>query len=260
MHFKISLSHPANTVIPINYQYPLSAALYRIMAKGDASYAAFLHETGYGKGFKLFSFSQINSSFRLQKDRMQLLNSQMDFTVSFHLPQAMENFIKGLFQSECIEIADKESKASFNILSVETLPNPLQLHQPTEMMQTMMQPLSAVVAGLHNPKGNYDFISPDDPGFADSLIFNWRSKIAGCHDEQIAATALLMLEIIPQKQPFKSRLITIKAGTPAQTKIRGWTNLAIKATAEKRWLELLLNAGIGLYNAMGCGCVQILTT
>ncbi len=41
--------------IPINYPYPLSAAIYRIIAKGNADYADFLDGQGYGKGFKLFT-------------------------------------------------------------------------------------------------------------------------------------------------------------------------------------------------------------
>lgn len=66
-----------------------------------------------------------------------------------------------------------------------------------------------------------------------------------------------MMEVIPAKQPFKSRLITIKADTPEQTKIRGWMNFTLKVTAERRFVELLLNAGVGVYNSMGSGCVGV---
>lgn len=63
-------------VISLNYQYPLSAAIYRIIAKGNAAYAHFLHEQGYGKkdkGFKLFTFSQLNVPFKIEGDRMWLM-------------------------------------------------------------------------------------------------------------------------------------------------------------------------------------------
>ncbi len=65
MRFKLFLaSQTAGAIIPINYQYPLSAAIYRILAKVDADYATFLHEKGYvvGEGlkhFKLFTFSDL---------------------------------------------------------------------------------------------------------------------------------------------------------------------------------------------------------
>lgn len=52
-------------VLPINYQYPLSAAIYKIPDQADAEYAAFLRKSGYGKGFKLFTFSDIGCPFRI---------------------------------------------------------------------------------------------------------------------------------------------------------------------------------------------------
>lgn len=256
MQFKITLhSLQPQPLIPINYPYPLSSALYRIIAKGDAGYAAFLHELGYGKGFKLFTFSQINCPFRIEGDRLHLQGEELWFTVSFHLPQAMENFIKGLFQSERIDIADKHSRASFTVKSIESLPDSLSPFKNSEIVNIALKPLSPIVVGLQNDKGNYDFLAPDDARFAESLLYNWRGKIASCFDEHAAASALLLTEITPMRQPFKSRLITIKADTPEMTQIRGWLNFGLKVTGEKRFVELLLNAGAGLYNAMGCGAV-----
>jgi len=97
-------------ILPINYQYPLSAVIYKIISKGDASYANFLHELGYGKGFKLFTFSQLQVPFVIEGDRMQLKNTDANLQIAFHLPQAMESFVKGLFQSERIDITDKNRK------------------------------------------------------------------------------------------------------------------------------------------------------
>lgn len=255
MRFKLSLERRAGDLLPINYQYPLSAAIYRIIAKGDEAYANMLHEQGYGKGFKLFTFSQINTPFKIEGDRLRLLGSEANFQIAFHLPQAMESFVKGLFQSEEIVIADKHSKVSFTVKSIESLPNPLQQYKENEIVSISLKPLSTVVAGLQNEKGNYDFLSPEDPRFVESLKYNWHSKIATCYDLVTGSSALLMMELLPMKNPPKSRLITIKADTDQETKIRGWMNFELKVTAEKRFVELLMNAGVGVYNSMGCGCV-----
>ncbi|TZF81280.1 CRISPR-associated endoribonuclease Cas6 [Pedobacter sp. BS3] len=259
MRFKIVLSAlRPGVVIPINYQYILSSAIYRIITKGDSAYAGFLHTSGYGKGFKLFTFSQISCPFKIAGDRLQLLGDELSFQVAFHLPPAAENFVKGLFQSEHIDIADKRSKATFSVRSVESLPDPLQGYKDNVVINIQLKPLSPVVAGLQNEKGNYVFLSPDDARFADSLIYNWRNKIATCYDEATAAAALLMMEVTPLKQPFKSRLIAIKAGTPQETKIRGWMNFGLKVTGEKRFVEILMNAGCGVYNSQGMGFVELL--
>lgn len=257
MRFLIKLAKKQGESIPINYPYPLSAAIYRIIAKGNAEYADFLHGQGYGKGFKLFTFSQLNGPFQLAGDRLRLNGQDASFQVAFHLPEAMASFVKGLFQSEQIDIADKQSRISFSVNSVESLPNSLQQYKENELVHIQVKPLSPIVAGLQNEKGNYDFLSPEDPRFVESLVYNWRSKISTCYDESTAAGALLMMEIIPMKYPFKSRLMTIKANTPEETRIRGWMNFGLRLTAEKRFLELLLNAGVGVYNSMGCGCVEV---
>jgi len=258
MQIKITLSALTHKpLLPVNYSYPLSAAIYRIISKGNAAYAEFLHEEGYGKGFKFFSFSQLQCNFRVEGDRFHLLQNEAVFKIGFHLPKAMETFVKGLFQSEQIDIADKKSKAVFRVVSVESLPDPLQSFKENEIVHVQLNPLSPVVAGLRTEDGKYRFLSPEQPDFSESLIFNWRSKISTCFDEAAAAAALLMMEVAPMKTLFKSRLITIKADTAEETKIRGWMNFGLKVTAEKRFTALLLNTGAGVYNAQGMGFVEI---
>lgn len=260
MRFKITLqAKESNCVIPINYQYPLSSALYKIIAKGNERYAGFLHNTGYGKGFKFFTFSDIRCPFEIKGDRLYLKKDKITLIVCFHVPEAMESFIKGLFASEKIDIADKKSKVSFQVVSVESLPNPMASYKENEIVPIQITPISPVVAGIPNDRGHDDYLAPDSALFIENLIYNWRSKIAVCYDEDTAMNALLILEIIPTKHTFKSRLITIKGDTKEESKIRGWVNFELKSTAEKRFLELLLNGGVGLYNAQGMGCVELRT-
>ncbi len=260
MRFKISLRpQTPEPELMWNYNYPLSSAIYRIIAKGDAAYATFLHERGYGKGFKLFTFSQINCPFNIEGDHLRLLGEELSLQVAFHLPKAMESFVKGLFQSEKIDITDSKLKAHFNVKSIESIAEPFGEHAENVIINTRLKPLSPMVAGLKNDRKMYDFLSPEDPRFAESLIYNWRNKIASCYDEMTASAALLMVEVVPMKQPFKSRLMTIKEDLKQESKIRGWMNFGLKVTAEKRYLKLLLNSGAGLYNSMGCGFVEVVT-
>lgn len=258
MNFCLTLqSIEPNPCIPVNYQYPLSAALYRIIAKGNAQYARFLHQTGYGKGFKFFTFSQINCPFRIIGDRLKIQDYELSFRISFHLPETTENFIKGLFQSECLDIADKKSRARFTVKSIVACPNPLARYPENEIVNATLKPTSQVVAGMPKDDRKYDYLSPGDVRFTESLLYNWRSKIATCYEETTAQRAFLLMETAPVKLPFKSRLITVKAGTPEETKVRGWLNFELRVTAERRFVELLLNAGAGLYNAMGFGGVEV---
>src|SRR5699024_10914126 len=133
MRFKLNLYKTFGNEIPINYQYPLSAAIYRILNKGDAEYASFLHEKGYGKGYKFFTFSDLKLKFKLvNDDRMRLLEERVSFYVHFHLPEASRTFVEGLFKSEEIVIADRKSKVVFRVQSIFSMDNPLKEMEPRE--------------------------------------------------------------------------------------------------------------------------------
>jgi CRISPR-associated endoribonuclease Cas6 len=262
MHFLLTLSTSnAQQQLPANYQYPLSAVIYRILQRADNEYADFLHNSGYKKeeslkSFKLFSFSDIKTPFRNIGDRLLLLTQNAELVVSFHLPKAAENFIKGIFSNQQIEIGDKKSRVIFFIDQVTSLPLSL---TDSEVQEVMLNPISPLVAGIKNDKGEYSFLSPEHPEFIRLLLYNWKEKYATVYGTQEAGNvfAYTKMEVIFYANPPKSRLITIKAYSPAETKIRGFINFRLKVHAGKEALELLLNAGAGVYNSLGMGCMEI---
>lgn len=257
----LTLHRRAGDAVPINYQYPLSAAIYRILAKGDTEYARFLHETGYGKGYKFFTFSDLSLRYKRVDDRLFLTHPIVSVVVCFHLPEASQTFVQGLFRSEEIVIADKKSKAVFNVQSVVALESPLKDLSENQVAQITVRPSSALVTGSKNDEGNYEFYAPDHPDFAESLLYSWRNKIIACWDEDTASEATLIVEAAPYENPFRSRLITIKDNSPTErTRIRGFLNFKLRLTAERRFLDLAFNAGMGLYSAQGMGCVERVIT
>lgn len=261
MKLKLILSTiKSDKTIPVNYQYPLASAIYKILQNADAEYSAFLHETGYGKGFKLFTFSDIKCPFKLDGDRLLLLSNKIELIVCFHLPKAAETFIKGLFMSQQIDIADRKSKTSFTVEQVESLSSPLDPFQKDEEIEILLRPLSPIVCGLKNETRNYTFLSPTDDRYEEMLFVNWDEKCKAVFEneeaEQIMESAFIQVFLL--KNPPKSRLVTIKANTDAETKIRGFNNFEINVKGKKEAVELLLNSGVGLYNAQGMGCVEVI--
>lgn len=244
-------------IIPINYQYPLSAAIYKIIENADGEYAHFLHEHGYGKGFKHFTFSDISCPFRIKEDRLLLQSPTLSFQIAFYMPKASQSFVQGLFMSQQIDIADKKSKAQFSVQSVELLSNPLDEFDDEEIITGLVKPISPIVCGTKNEAGHYDFSNPEVAEFSENLIFNWREKIKTQYDEATAEGADLNITISFYKNHPKSRLVTIKSGSKEETKIRGFMNFKMEIRAEKRFVELAMNSGFGLYNAVGMGCVDL---
>ena len=51
MRFKLSLQTEIFSLLPFNYQYPLSSAIYKIIQRADRESAAFLQYTGCGVDF-----------------------------------------------------------------------------------------------------------------------------------------------------------------------------------------------------------------
>lgn len=259
MRFRITLEiDEGDGMLPINYQYPLSAAIYRIINKGDAEYAKFLHDRGYGKGYKFFCFSDIRTPFIIKGDRFVLKGDGIEVKVCFHLPEAMKNFVQGLFASEKIEIGDKISRQSFIVKGIEGLDSGLGRFKSNEFVNIAIKPISPLVVGMKNEKWNYDYLRPDDERFVDMFIYNWREKIKAFYGADIADNAILIVNKENCSKPCKSRLITIKSGSPNETKVKGFVNFKLNIQAECRFAELLLNTGAGLYNAQGLGCMEII--
>lgn len=73
MRFKLILEvnrKAFGNLLPLNYQYEQSAAIYKILASASEEYANWLHDNGYkfgrGKRFKLFTFSP----FKIEKRKV----------------------------------------------------------------------------------------------------------------------------------------------------------------------------------------------
>lgn len=267
MRFLITLSPAGSAVVlPVNYQYPLAAAIYSIIQQADEVYADFLHETGYGntstlKRFKLFTFSDLRVPFHIRGDRLYLLGSTVQLTVCFHISDAAENFIKGLFMNQQLDIADEKSKGSFTVQQVEAV-NPFTgISINNGKAEALLQPMSPMVVGRKNLKGNYDYLSPEDEDFIPMLKRNIMEKYDSVNELNDECYRFLHNQINVETvfffHPPRSRLITIKAGTEAETRVRGFDKFRLHVKAPEDILELILNSGCGIYNAMGMGCVGV---
>jgi len=257
MRFKLTLRTNPGALLPFNYQYPLSAAVYCIIETADTEFATFLHDKGYGHGFKnfkLFTFSDIRTPFQKQGDRMRLTSGEAELTICFYMPLAAENFIKGLFINQQLEVADRITRTIFQIVQVESLVEVI-----ADRTRVVLHPLSPIVVGRKNDRGHYDYRSPEDADFAECLYYNWMEKCAAVglpvavgYEEQEVSIDVLLFHHPPQQ-----RLITIKGGTSAETKIRGYTKFRLEVEAPREMIEVALGGGLGLHNAQGMGCVGV---
>ncbi|MFA5535318.1 MAG: CRISPR-associated endoribonuclease Cas6, partial [Mariniphaga sp.] len=65
MRIKLTLNRTTKQrMLPMDYQYYISAWIYKVLFQADKNFAQFLHEKGYGQSdtklYKLFCFSRLN--------------------------------------------------------------------------------------------------------------------------------------------------------------------------------------------------------
>ena len=136
MRFNLTLRVNARKygrILPLNYQYEMSAAIYKVLSSADKDFAAWLHDNGFqtdnGKQFKLFTFSRLQipkNGFRIIKQSNQLeLNTQtVDFQISFLPENSTQTFIGGVFENRTFEIGGRGAKVQFEVEGIELLPPP----------------------------------------------------------------------------------------------------------------------------------------
>ena len=252
--------------IPFNYQYLLTGWLYRVLADADGEYARFLHEHGYQvasgawscKTFKLFTFSDLRMQgyeVRPREGCFLLTSPVVEWTLSFYVDQAAEAFIMGLFQDQYLTLVNRQFRTELAVERVETLALPPLADELT------LRTLSPIVVAEKDDTGMDQYLHPYDDAFGPRLLTNlidkYRSARIGADDE-VDELDLKNFSYEPLTKPdrLRSRLVTIKEGSPQETKVRGWYNLDFRLTGPAEVLEAGFLAGLGRYNAEGFGCVR----
>jgi CRISPR-associated endoribonuclease Cas6 len=257
MIFQIDLrrTSPENK-LPLSYQYELSACIYKVLAKADKEYTDFLHDKGYqykNKSFKFFSFSNLDCyPYIIDKvDQVIILKKDCSFVISFYVDKAAERFIMGLFQDQKFTLGNQYAKVDFEVGQITSLPMPIFKDK------IVLKPTSPIVIGKKNEEGNDDYLPPDHSDFEAIFIQNLIDKYISIHQKVPLEWAEHPIGIkIVEDQKMRSKLVTIKANTKEETKVRGFENFVFELTAPEELIELALLAGVGKMNAEGFGKIS----
>lgn len=255
MRFKLTLAVEKNVFgnkLPINYTYPVSSWIYRVLYQGDAVYSAWLHDNGFTDGnkrFKFFVFSNLYiPKINLEGDRLCILSDTVTLYLSFLPEKSTEGFIRGLFQNQTFSLGDKRSRVQFTVQQIELIPLPKL--EKIESYRT----LSPVVVAT-NEDGHLQYISPEQNDYPLLLKNNLTEKYKIYYQKDFTGSPDFEFELL---SPAKARLITIKSGTPEEIKVKGY-HYSFKLKADPELLHLLFEAGAGEKNALGFGMVGALS-
>jgi CRISPR-associated endoribonuclease Cas6 len=174
MRIKLKLiPREAKCFIPLNYQHPLSAAIYKILSAANIVYANFLHQKGYlsidGKPLKLFTFSFLSiPGVKLVNNTLGIFNFPT-ITLQISSPlidDFIQNLVIGLFENQELVIGNRQTVGRFTIQTVESLAAP-DLVSPVKFK--CLSPF--VVSTMKERDGRLQthYFRPDDPELGEAL-------------------------------------------------------------------------------------------
>lgn len=258
MMFKITLrlNRRYGDLLPLNYQYEQSAVIYRILAQADRQYSSWLHENGYvvngTKRFKLFTYSPFlfdKAKAILQAGCLNIIGEKATWYVSFIPEESTTEFIQGIFANQRFTIGNKQFKVSFDVMGVEALPS------PTISDEMYFQALSPVCVKLHE-NGRIKYLSPTDPLFAKGIWKGLLARYESIHGTPYPGGNNLTMEFaVDETKKVKSKMITIKAGTPAETKVRGYL-FSFRMKIPEDLMKRAIEGGIGEQCSQGFGFIK----
>jgi CRISPR-associated endoribonuclease Cas6 len=213
MRLKLQLEALGSDLLPFNYEYAVSAWIYKTLAQADPIFATWLHDNGYStednyRKFKLFTFSKIEpAAYRIVPRKGFLLQEkQAQLTLSFLIDKAMQDFVTGIFQSQSLSIRIKGGSIDFKIVHVEVLPTPN--FQPI-MRFRAKSPI--FMSKREEGVSQAIYISPDDADYKTFVINNLLEKARALNEDISPALTDFRALTKPNSQLLNINATKIKA-------------------------------------------------
>lgn len=255
MRFKLSLelTDKKQNMLPLNYQYELSAWIYQVLHHGSPDFSKWLHDHGFlnaRKQFRLFTFSNLAIPERkVMDDRLEILSGMASMVISMLPVETIRNFITGIFRDQLFTLGDRISQVPFRVVAVEAMPEPA-------FRDTMtFTALSPLLISFKTPEDRYArYLSPSDPEYSILFFRNLKEKQIAftgkpCDFDEKEGNFKPLSE-------FRKKGILIKAGTPMQSKLIGY-RYEFRITAPLELIRLGYYTGFGEKNSMGFGCAEM---
>lgn len=267
MRLKLKLScSPSPPIIPINYNYQFSSAIYLLLKFGSPEFSKFLHDKGYTldtKNFKLFTFAVRFKKYEMVPDEkgvikyFKLLSPNIELIVSSPMEEDfIKNFVIGTFEKQNIYINHDSYSTKFILKYVEILPEP---KFTDEMSFRLLSPMVLSTGLKKNGKLFSYYYRYFDEDLVKVLKQNLIRKYIVLHRKEPQVDDFYFefnKEEIKKKNGKVSKLITINEGLTNSIKVKG-IQCGFKIRTNSELIKVGYECGFGEKNSMGFGMVEI---
>lgn len=250
-----------NYEIPSHYQYPLSAAIYKIFNSSSDEFSDFLHNQGYiapnGKPYKLFNFSNlVLKNFKISYGVIYG-SGNIHFYFSTPLKDSiLEHLIRGFMVTNFITISNNAISSKFKVIKVIKIKEP---SFSNYMYFKALTPITVSEIKLYNGKNSVYYIKAFEDNFDNCIKNNLLNKFELIHKNPYEGTLQVETDknfIESHNERSYSKLIKIKENKANEMSIKGFTVPLMIRAENPEIIKTAYDTGIGEKNSLGFGMLQ----
>ncbi len=239
---RVLISHPVGErlTLPLGYHHIIQGIIYHSI-DNSRGYSNFLHNEGYRyqeRTFRMFTFSLLKGSYQIKDKTITFSDS-----VSFYVSSPDTFFLRILtdeLQNNGITYGDRHFEQVEVSLSDQTV-------ETEDINIRMLSPICVYETDFVSKKSF--FYAPEDERFSKAINDNFKRKyMAYC-----GVTPKSDISVMPVNVTNKDKYVTIYKNFY----INGWKG-EYQLQGERKYLDFLLQVGIGSKNAQGFGLFEIM--
>lgn len=242
MHIKLFFQSEEDLLLPIQYNHILQAFIYNAI---DERLAAFLHDQGFtvdGRAFKLFTFSRVQGSFSIDRER-QVIHFGREFQLSLASPlvEFCQSVCQRVMQAEVLRLGQTSVRAVEAEVSEPHVSG-------EEITVRSLSPVT-VYSTLLKPSGQkYTcYFQPGEKDFNNLITTNLARKFQALNPDWPIPEGEVHVSVHSPKQ----NIVEYKGFV-----IKGYSGV-FHLCGPALLLQMALDAGLGSKNSQGFGFIEL---
>lgn len=256
MRFKFVLTlRPAlhGNVIPISYQYELSACVNHLLTSDSEAFAAWLGANGLTPQDNLQRRVYAVSNLYVPRicvngDRLQINVPRVQFWMSFMPTVDTEQYVRRCFADRQVVLGDRVSRVAFDVTDISVVSS---VDYSEVMEYTTMSPI--VVVGMR-PNHRLEYLKPDNPVFAQFMYDELVERYEILHKRPYTGSTDFKMELLA---PPKRKSVSIRRFTPQELSVVGYM-MRLRLTMSPELQQLAYETGLGDKTNIGFGYIELL--